>query len=86
MLFLYLTLSPFTAVKVSKLSLIAASTAVLVQEKIQHEINGHGHGHGHLHDNDYDIEVVDMDEQNDLKQGGLIYLFIYFFDRMRYLR
>eukprot|EP01036_Dinobryon_divergens_P032680 gene32680-42323_t len=57
-----------TAVKVSKLSLIAASTAVLVQEKIQHEINGHGHGHGHLHGNDYDIEVVDMDEQNDLKQ------------------
>lgn len=60
----------FTAVKASKLSLIAATTAILVKEKIENTENG-GNSYGHVNDNDFEMEVIDS---NDLKQGRLVVL------------
>ena len=77
----------FTAAKISKLSLMAASTAVLVREKIDNAVRSSSFQHAYTtttaanttaevdnNGHDSDPEVIDMEESSDLKQGAGILL------------
>ena len=76
----------FTAAKISKLSLMAASTAVLVREKIDSAVRSSSFQHAYTttttttapevdnNGHDSDLEAIDMEESSDLKQGAGILL------------
>ena len=78
----------FTAAKISKLLLMAVSTAVLVREKIDNAVRSSSFQHAYTtttaanttaadvdnNGHDSDPEAIDMEESSDLKQGAGILL------------